>query len=219
MKTLGFLVAVCALSGSAMAGPDWVEIGDAGSEFDSAQRVVGIGQPQRISGSLSSGFLPDFEDIYIITIDDPSAFRFDLTNAPLNTMVYLFNVTLADELLGLLANDDASAVDTGSLIDTPWATDSSGAKVSEPGTYAIAITGFHRRPLSRTGEIFAFATPTEVSGPDGPGAVNPLSGWTGSSETGSYSMELEGIGYVDVPAPAAVLPLLGAGLLTLRRRR
>jgi len=220
MKTpLLFVVASCALASPALAGPDWVERGDAGSGFATAQAVVGIGTPLSITGTLTTNFVgEDLEDVYLIRITSPTTFRFDVRTSSFDTMLYLFNVTEGQELFGLLANND-SAISTGSFINGPLASDGSGAMVLNPGIYALAISGFNRHPVSRTGDIYTFASTTETSGPDGPGGINPLQEWVGSGETGEYNILLEGVGYVDVPAPGAAALLGIGGLTALRRRR
>jgi MYXO-CTERM domain-containing protein len=220
MKTpLLFLVASCALAAPAVAGPDWVEREDAGSNYTGAQRVVGVGTPLSISGTLSTGLIgDDLEDVYLISITSPGTFKFDLRNSTFDSMIHLFNVTQAEELFGLLANND-SAFSPGSYIGGPMATDGSGAMVLNPGIYALAISGFNRHPVSRTGDIFLFTSLTETSGPDGPGGINPLEGWVGTGETGSYNIIMEGVGYVDVPAPGAAALLGLCGVTALRRRR
>lgn len=207
-----------AAASPAVAGPDWVEIGDAGSLVSEAQAVVGVGQLNSIQGTLSNSLgAPDYEDMYLIEILSPTTFFFDLSAAQFDTRVFLFNVTLAGEAFGLLANDDTNAGTTSFL--TGLATDGSGAKVTQPGVYAIAITGQGRYPVSRTGPIFVFQSSTEISGPDGPGGINPHEGWDGQGTTGSYNILVQGIGFVDIPAPGAGACLVLAGLLTGRRRR
>jgi hypothetical protein len=214
-----FVVVLCALAAPAYAGPDWIEIGDAGSTLGTAQAVTGIGTPRHIEGSLSSSLMAagDYEDMYLLRIETPTSFHFDLSGSSFDSMLYLFNVTQAQEAFGLLANNDAPT-SIGSLIDGPNATDGSGAMVLNPGVYALAITGFNRHPISRTGSIFFFASTTETSGPDGPGGTNPLQGWDGVGAVGTYSIDLDGIGYVSVPAPSAAA-ILAAGVLLRRRRR
>ncbi len=221
MKRIGAIaLSVAVVSTPALAGPDWIEQADAGPTYGSAQRIVGIGVPHSISGTLSAGLVdPDFEDVYIIRIDQPSTFSFSMQNAGFDSQLYLFNITLANELFGLLANNDASNLTSDASISQPFATDGSGAKIAMPGVYALAITGAGRYPVGLNGAIFSIASPTELSGPDGPGGINALSGWQGAGQTGGYEVELEGTGYVDVPAPG-VAGLLGAvGLVALRRRR
>jgi hypothetical protein len=212
------VVAPCALAAAAYAGPDWVEVGDAGSTLATAQAVTGIGTPTHILGTLSSGLQGgDYEDMYLIRIETPTSFKFDLTSCPFDSMLYLFNITQAQEALGLLANND-TPLGFGSLIDGP-ATDLTGSMVVNPGEYALAITGYDRYPVSRTGAIFYFANHTEISGPDGPGGLNPLEGWEGVGDVGSYDVELTGIGYVAAPAPSSCVALGMLALGSWRRRR
>ncbi|QOI99308.1 MAG: hypothetical protein HRU70_01905 [Phycisphaeraceae bacterium] len=213
--------ALCVLAmfgvSNALAGPDWVEVDDAGSFTRDAQAVVGVGSLRTIFGSLSSGAgIPDFEDMYLIRITDPLNFRFEIRNANFNPTLWLFNVTRADEGFGLLANDDESIDSLFPRLDRA-ATDGSGAAVTNAGIYAIAITASGRAPTSRSGLIFNLLSSTEISGPDGPGGINPHDGWTGDGNGGSYLIELEGVTYVDVPAPGTLA--LAAGALAARRRR
>lgn len=210
---------VLACAPVALAGPDWVEHADAGSVLGAAQPVLGDPgtQVNTIFGNLSTGLTePDYEDMYIITILQPTQFSFDLTDAGFDTRVFLFNITLAGEAFGLLANDNGPD-SIGSLLDGE-ATDGTGARVTQPGIYAIAIAGGGRYPVSRTGAIFNFTSPNEISGPDGPGGTNPHEGWAGPGTSGSYLIMLENIGPV-APAPGSLaLGLAAVGLVSRRRR-
>lgn len=212
--------AVCLLGTSltAIAGPDWLESGDAGPTVGTAQVTAGVGQLRTIAGQLSLGVGGgDLEDLYIVSVTDPANFRIDLLNANFDSVLYLFNLTQANEAFGLLANDNSG--EGFSPVLTPVATDGTGAQVSSPGIYAIAVCGAGRRPVSINGNIFTFASAVEVSGPDGPGGLNPLSGWQGTGQVGSYVYELEGTGFAIVPAPGAVALSLAGGVIMLRRRR
>lgn len=211
------LAGIAALSPIALAGPDWIEDGDAGSTLGEAQVVVGVGQLSKIIGSLGSALGdPDYEDMYLIRVISPTTFRFDLSDAGFDTQVWLFNVTQANEAFGLLANDDT--VEGPQSVLTNTATDSTGAMLTQPGIYALAISGAGRVPVSRTGLIYHFTNSTEISGPDGPGGLNPHSGWVGEGVTGEYRIDLIGCDFVAVPAPGVGL-IAGAALLVGTRRR
>lgn len=223
MKNARLIVAVglSAIPSIALAGPDWVEGGaDAGGTVASAQVLLGTGQLRSLSGSLSSGFgEPDFEDMYLIRITDPAEFSFTLVNAQFNASMYLFNVTQANEAFGLLGNLDSDLEDFRPRL-AAQATDGSGAQVSNPGVYALVITSNGRRPISGNGQIFSFGEDVgEISGPDGPGAARPHTGWTGQGLNGVYSIAIDGATFVDVPTPGVASVGLVAIVAAARRRR
>lgn len=210
---------LAALATSATAGPDWTEVGDAGSFLDTAQVPLGLGRVTSISGSLGGeGEAGDFEDMYIIEVDEPTAFRLELMNPGFDAQLFIFNITLSGGALGLLANNDADEGTTDPLL-TPVSTDGSNAILDLPGLYAVAIAGVGRNPTSDGGLIFDIADPTEVSGADGPGGLLRHTGWEGDGAVGGYAVELEGIDFADVPAPAPAALLALAGLSASRRRR
>lgn len=206
----------------ALAGPDWVEVGDAGSTVGSAQvplRPTGVTFLSSIQGSLASGVgVSDYEDLYLIRITDPVAFSITPATADFNPVFYLFNLTLANEALGLLANDDQSEENNFPLL-TQFSTDGTMVQVANPGDYILAVTGSGRTPISRAGQIFSFEDPTEISGPDGPGGLNPLMAWVGEGQTGDYRIDFEEVDFPQTPTPGAAGALIMGGLLVNRRRR
>lgn len=220
MKKFAVGLTALVVTAPVVAGPDWVEVNDAGSIFETAQPVLGVGTPQRISGTLSAGRgLQDLEDLYLIRIEQPTLFSFTMLESSFDSQLYLFNVTLAGQLFGLLSNNDANISTTDAAIFQSLATDSTGAEVLLPGVYCLGITGAGRYPVSRNGAIFFQAAPTELSGPDGPGGINPLQGWAGSGGGGAYDIELVGVGYFNVPSPGALVIGAFGGVASLRRRR
>ena len=214
MRTFFALALAIGLSAPAYAGPDWVERGDAGSLISTAQRTTGIGGIRSLTGSLSAGdrSAPDLEDVYIIRIDDPSQFSITLTNLNFTPALYLFNLTQASQALGLVGAN-------GTLVSA--SNDGSQAQVTEPGLYALAVTYAGNFPLSRTGAIFNFTSPTEISGPDGPGGINPLQSWNPTVPLvgGSYDLGVEGVDFAEVPSPGALILLSLATATASRRRR
>ena len=104
---------------------------------------------------------------------------------------------------------------------TSFSNDGSGARVLNPGVYALAISYGNRRPVSENGQIFSFGEDlTEISGPDGPGGFLPHNGWIGQGGAGVYSVGITGATFVDVPTPGvASLGLIAVGVAAGRRRR
>ena len=208
------------LAAPALAGPDWIEIGDAGSFLLSAQIPApppGVTQLSTISGTLNA-LSGDLEDLYVIRIDAPLTFSITTGSADFDSVLYLFNITINDEALGLLGNDDqATGNNLPRLVGA--ATDGTGVVVSSPGDYLLAVTGRGRIPLSATGPIFNLASLTEISGADGPGGLNALSGWTGEGDTGSYNIDLVDINFPRYPAPGTIAAPIMIALAAGRRRR
>lgn len=198
-------------------GPDWIEGGDAGSDLAHAQITTGSGEIHRISGTLAGGLdTPDFEDMYLIRVLKPTEFLITGDTADFDPVLWIFNVTKAHQAFGLLANNNGPE---GLMpVLTAHATDGTGAAITEPGVYAVAVSAFGRYPVSINGAIFTFASLTEVSGPDGPGGLNPHTGWAGPGGSGTYEVATEGIGFHSVPAPGSGV-LLGLGAMLAGRRR
>lgn len=214
-------------------GPEWGEDGDAGNSPGTAQTTLGVGSLGFISGSLGGTINPgghiDFEDMFLINIVDPMLFRAttdemdgELPNAfaLFNTQLWLFQPSgVPGDALGIVGNDDHP--DTGSfqslLIPIP---DDGLPGVVAAGFYYIAITRFNNVPLSAGGEIFSLLTPTEISGPDGPGGLLPFSAWSGDEGlfSGEYRIALRGVEFAEIPTPG-VLPILALGALGITRRR
>lgn len=205
----GVVVAASVFVPVAFAGPDWVEQGDAGSLVDTAQQTVGAGQINSISGTFSDGFgLSDYEDVYLVTITNPTAFNITIGSGPGVPGLFIFNADTGQGILGSR---------TGSI--GSFSTDLTGSLISTPGVYAVGIAVNGRVPESDSGPIFSFATPSEISGPDGNGGSIPLIFWTGTPGTvGEYDFELTGCEF-SVPAPGGVTLLGVAAILGARRRR
>lgn len=210
MKTnITVAVASClAVALSAQAGPDWDEICDAGSLIATAQPISGGGGSLKsIKGALApcsplAGAQPDLEDMYQFIINDPTMFCAKTVAAEatqdccggsfspvqgtnFDTQIWLFKANG----LGLLANNNDPADPPLSRIGNV-SNDGSGAMILTPGVYYLAISGANRVPVSSGGQIFQFGSPFEVSGPDGPGGGNPITGWVGPGQQGHYEIVL-----------------------------
>ncbi|MCP3903936.1 MAG: hypothetical protein GY715_09910 [Planctomycetes bacterium] len=211
-RSLGVGIAVPVLITSALAGPVWEEGtatgNDAGSKPDEAETTTGTGEVTRIRGDLggSADGIPDFEDMYLIRICDPNAF-FASTAPPeggftdFDTRLWLFRPgPIEFEAFGFVGNDNRPGPPTvGSLINGDPVDGS--PPLTEPGLYYLAVSGAQRDPRSAPGpqgEIFFLATPTEISGPDGPGGDDPIVGWETIDPPpafGHYEIALAGVAF------------------------
>ena len=203
---IGFL----GLPAVALAGPDWLEMLDAGSFFSTAQDTTVVGAASSIAGALGPG---DTEDAYLIQIDAPGFFSAvtTVTAGPFSTFdtqLWLFDVAS----LGLLGNDNDPGGGVGSFITTP-SDDGLTFALPGAGVYLLVITEVGNVPLAAGLPIFSFASATEISGPDGPGGLLPLDGWSGSAAPGgTYLIE------ITVPSPG-VLGLCAVAGVSFRCRR
>ena len=224
-----------------LAGPQWIEgsaglLPDAGSVPSSAQgpfdALGSPGSPTPLAGITGSLFVNpdgvsgDLEDMYKIRIRNPLAFRAStfVDGAPADTTfdseIFLFRA----DGRGLLANDDAMIGERGSSIAQP-ATDGTGQTIPGPGLYFVAVAFRARVPVNAVGDpLFSPSSPTEVSGPDGPGGAFPIDSWIGApqgrgfTEPGQYqyTIHFEGAFF---PTPGAASLFIAAGVGAMRRRR
>jgi hypothetical protein len=211
------LLALVAMT-AAYAGPDFFEgsLGEAGSTPATAQTPTGSGTLQRIHGELGGSgagpIKPDFEDMFLIDITDPINFRATtvppMGSARFDTQLWLFAGHPDKVGFGQLANDNTPEQPlrteggplTGSLL-LPVATDPTMLSIG-PGLHYIAISGVPNLPLSQAGPIFLLLSPTEISGPDGPGGILPIQNWTGPGQTGEYVIYLDGVSFPPQPCLA-----------------
>lgn len=219
--------AVLAGAGWAFAGPDWLEQGDAGAELATAQaptRNPGASSLNTVSGILTgTGLVADMEDCYLIRIVNPAIFSATITSANFNTQLFLFNISVPGGAYGLLANNDQSPTNNLSRF-TNLSNDGTNVILALPGDYMLAVSGAGRNPIAPSGggqfgQIFLHETLTEISGPDGPGGFNQHTGWTGTGETGNYTITLTGCDFPVLPTPSAAGVLAMAGIMGLRRKR
>jgi hypothetical protein len=220
-KQRAMIAALSLAAGVPALGQIWIEPRDtdAGDVSASAQSCAGIGALTGIQGVLrGEPFLgvPDYQDLFEIFISNPSTFS--ATTMPLgggadfDTNLWLFG-PLGQ---GLLGNRNFDVSTTFSRL-TPIAADGSFV-LSSPGIYIVGVSGGNSMPTSGGNFIFNFATSTELSGPDGPGGAGIHDGWSGSTETGTYFIQLTGVSYVPGPGGASVVLIGGLGAFRRRRR-
>ncbi|HMN96879.1 MAG TPA: hypothetical protein PKC43_10305 [Phycisphaerales bacterium] len=218
-----------ALRSHAAPGPDWDEIGDAGSLPSNAQLLIGMGPVATIRGWLS---LTDQQDMYGLAITEAL-----LANGPLS-----FSATTLDAFggstqfasalwlfdgsgMGLLGTTALLAAGPGSgdgVFLGNASTDGTGIVITQPGFYYLAISGADSVPLGAFGlPIFTSAGSSGggIAGPGGPGGLGPISGWfSGSAGNGEYLIALTSTAFV-IPAPSALAALIVPAWLGHRRRR
>lgn len=208
------LTVAIALAGSLAAGPTWNGdlADDAGETPQSGAQVTNdtkaaLVRIEGTTGSLSPDGIPDLADMYVIRICDPEQFSASLLQADgggsqFPTELYLFRAINPNVGIGRLGNDDADDNTPLSRL-TAESTDGSGAVVSQPGRFFLAVSRQGYVPLSG-GDNPIFQIPpgsTEISGPDGPGGGAPIDGWGGdfTGAEGFYAIALEGVTFGNGP--------------------
>ncbi|HEY3246089.1 MAG TPA: hypothetical protein VGM03_22325 [Phycisphaerae bacterium] len=227
-----FIVAGLVLSSRVVAGPEWCEVSDAGSTRATAQVITVAGPVTKIKcGSLSTGLVADYEDMYLLRINDNTTFLARTINVPpddptdFNTELWLFDANG----FGIVGNDDAPAPPATTLSQLlPMANDNSGAMITGPGCFYLAVSGHANVPVSAGGVIFNQNSATEISGPDGPGGGLTHLGWSGPGAVGHYTVELMAVSgppcanipaVDDVGLGVLVILVAMAGIILIRRRR
>lgn len=161
--------------------------GDAGELPDEAQIITrSNATPCTTPITTVRGNLAGIEaDMYVICITDPGAFQASTVGtAGFDTQLWLFNC----DGTGVTFNDDA--VGLQSTI--------TGQFLTAGATYLLAISQYDYDPVDDSGNELWADTPFGVErAPDGPGAANPVAGWTGSTAGGgSYRIALQGAYFV-----------------------
>ncbi len=157
----------------------WTETGDAGDLVDTAQLTSGVGQLTHITGSIS--ILPDHVDMYCISIPDPNNFYaiINCTNDA-DPDLWLFD----QDGNGLTMEDVCGA---GVVALTP-------DYVNAPGPYFLVVSASDDEAQSASGSIWNPAILAAQRAPDGPGASDPITGWTNTQPlpVANYTISLIG---------------------------
>jgi hypothetical protein len=165
--------------------------GDAGDLPSNAQIVYRPDQtPCQSPVTRISGVRADSTDadMYVICITDPANFSASTVGlAGFDTQLWLFRC----DGTGVVHNDESDG--SQSRIDN-----STGCLNGlQAGTYLLAITGYNQDPVDANGNPLWNDEPfSDIRCPDGPGAANPMVGWTGSGGSGNYGIALTGAYFV-----------------------
>ncbi|MHC4948873.1 MAG: hypothetical protein ACYTG1_11515 [Planctomycetota bacterium] len=196
--------AVLVLSTMAVAGPDWEEgamaTGDAGKLPATAQRPIGPeltdldsieGALEAFSFELGPAGPTDFQDLYVIWIDDPSCFSATTETVSGGMSAFDSQLWLFQPLgFGLLGTD---GLGFGATL-TNLSDDGTNVRITTAGLYVLGISSFNSDPIdSASLPLFAQTGSGEVSGPDGSGGANPVADWTTTTTGGMYRIILCGV--------------------------
>jgi hypothetical protein len=132
-------------------------------------------------------------DMYVICITDPANFVASTVGTTTwDTQLWLFRC----DGTGVVHNDDNPDATTGlqSRIDNRTNC------IQQGGIYLLAISRWNRDAVDANGNLLWSSDTTLLRGvrcPDGPGAANPISGWTGTTTAGGrYIISLQGAYFV-----------------------
>jgi len=175
--------------------PDWHETadggGDAGDLSHTAQLITrpNAGHCQTPVQSVQGNLDASDADMYVICITDPATFvARTVCKVAWDTQLFLFRC----DGTGVVHNDDA--VGTTGLQSH---IDNTAGCITEGGIYLLAISRYNRDPVDANGQLIWNNTPfRSLRCPDGPGAANPIAGWTGTTTPGSYVITLQGAHFV-----------------------
>ncbi|MDW8050947.1 MAG: DVUA0089 family protein [Armatimonadota bacterium] len=185
----------------------WDEIANGGSDAgdlpSNAQIVALSGQTPcqspvtRIRGDNAANDV----DMYVIYIQDPANFVASTIGTPTawDTQLWLFRC----DGRGVVFNDD-NPDGTGTLSRI----DNRSNCITEPGVYLLAISRYNRDAVDANGQLLWNNLPfNAVRCPDGPGAANPVAGWTGTTSAGGrYIITLQGAFFVTEQGCAGTCP-------------
>jgi hypothetical protein len=133
----------------------------------------------------------DDVDMYVICITDPANFvASTVGTTSWDTQLWLFRC----DGTGVVHNDDNPDATTGlqSRIDNRTNC------IQQGGIYLLAISRYNRDAVDANDNLLWNSSPfREVRCPDGPGAANPIAGWTGTTSAGGgYVISLQGAYFV-----------------------
>ena len=178
----GLALAASLLLPTALSAQTWTEsTPGAGQSWSTSETPLGAGPLTSIQGTIAAG---RSADIYLVRIDDPSTFRVSsVGGAGFDTQLWMFGV----DGRGIAFRDD----DSGSVQSTL------SGHFAVAGTVLIAVSEYDNDALDHSGNQLWNDSPfgTERA-PDGPGALNSFTQWSGTSATARpYTLTLRGASF------------------------
>ena len=175
-----------------MSAQNFIEA-SAGQRWTDAQVTPGVGALRSIAGSLDPG---EDADLFVVRVDDPASFSCSsIGGASWDTQLWMFDM----EGRGISFRDDNPSQLQSTL---------TGQFLSGPGHVIIGISRFDSDALDAASlELFADAPYAVERQPDGPGAANAFTQWSGALfSAGGYTLRLTGasFAYAADPDEAAV---------------
>ena len=177
------LVAATLCLPTLLSAQTWTEsAAGAGQTWSTSETPLGSGPLTRIQGTIAAG---SSADIWLVRIDDMATFQVSTVGgASFDTQLWMFGV----DGVGLALRDD----DVGSTQSTLTSFGAFG-----PGTVLIAVSEYDNDPLDQAGNQLWNDTPFDTERwPDGPGALNPFTQWSGTSgQARPYTLTLRGASF------------------------
>jgi len=169
----------------------WNESPDAGSLVSTAQITVGSGSLAQINGNLD-------------TPDDVDLFCIDLTSSPPSgaALLQLLCVAISGPNLYLFDSNGYGVYET-SLCSGGGKTIAQPSAPLPAGLYYVGVSYSGIEPQSAGGAIWSTSTILQHA-PDGPGAAQPLLGWSGTPNVqpiNPYQIGLQGFSYCSGVTP------------------
>jgi hypothetical protein len=167
----------CANANCPQPPGQFAEVGEAGDLPGTANVTVGTGSLTAIVGTIAA---VNDADMFAIQICDPANFSASDVGGPIvfDSVLMLFNA----DGTGHAMNDDDTTIASFSYITNTFTSGplSGQPTVTTPGLYYLAVSRYNQKPRDASSNLLWNDTPYNGNrAPDGLGAANPISSWTG----------------------------------------
>ena len=187
-RPLALLLALAMAAATPALSQVWNETGDAGDVPWTVQIPSGLYALNQINGSLQ--FDSDV-DLYCVEVLNPALFSASLQCAvAADPSIWIFTWTGQGVTHNDVCAGGGKTIPTGIIVGY--------------GTYYVAVAPFGRQAVSSSGDIWQNALFTGPRTPDGPGAANNLTGWTGAPSLPGvvpYTINFTGASYCGTAVP------------------